>query len=263
MANDNNKTHADYLKELGRGVIKEADLEEYDEVCDNNGNGLIGYECITNALAVCRIMLDETVPVEERRRKAYDEFNSQDHNGSTASWVMSFIRRFCNDGDKVADEIKNFKYDRRMTPEEIRAEVIRMEREYEEMMTEKQKRKVKGYEAHNDRLGITSKGDICTTNGPMFLVDLPYRFDIDECLNIVQQIGKELGMCYGIFNGVPMFSFDDKHTFFRRQQNGLTEEDYAEFIDALRCSIRDDNADREKASKILKERTWQHLGKTL
>ena len=92
MANDNNKTHADYLKELGRGVIKEADLEEYDEVCDNNGNGLIGYECITNALAVCRIMLDETVPVEERRRKAYDEFNSQDHNGSTASWVMSFIR---------------------------------------------------------------------------------------------------------------------------------------------------------------------------
>lgn len=261
MANDKIKDFADYLKKLGRGVIKEADLEEYDKTCENNGGGLMGYKCITNALAVCRIMLDETVPVEERRRKAYDEFNSQDHNGATASWVMSFIRRFCNDGDTVADEIKDFKYDRRMTPEEIRVEVIRMEREYEEMKAEKQKRKVMGYKVYNDRLGI-AKGDISTTNGPMFLVDLPYRFNIDECLNIVQQISKKLGLCYAIFNGVPMFSFDDKHTFFRRQYNGLTKEDHAEFMDALRCSIRDDNADREKASRILKERTWPHLGKT-
>lgn len=204
-----------------------------------------------------RRVLDETLTIEERRRKAYDEFNSQDHNGSTASWVMSFIRRFCNDGETVADEIKDFKYDRKSQAER-EAERKRLIYEYAQEMEAKEKRKVKDYEAHSDRLDITSRGNIYTTDGPMFLVDLPYRFNVEECLNIVQQIGKKIGMCYGIFNGVPMFSFDDKHTFFRRQHNGLTEEDHAEFMDAL----SPEHYDSEKADRILKERTWSHFGKT-
>lgn len=46
-------------------------------------------------------------------------------------------------------------------------------------------------------------------------------------------------------------------TFFRRQHNGLTQEDYAEFRDAL----YGDHYDGEKADQILRERTWKHLGK--
>ena len=92
----------------------------------------------------------------------------------------------------------------------------------------------------------------------MFLIEYPYRYNREACLKITRHIGSQLGLCYGIFNGVPMFSFDDMHTFFRRQHNGLTEEDNAEFMDAL----RPEHYDSEKASRILKERTWPHLGKT-
>jgi len=249
---------AEALKERGHGVIEESKWENFDKMVDNNCKSWMGLRYVDSVLLLCEIMHNEAMPLADRRRQAYDKFQEFDCNGTAAHMICSALRDLCNDGDTVADEIKDFKYDHRMTPEEIRAEVIRMEREYEEMMAEKQKRKLKEYEAHSDRLGITSKVYVCSTYGPMPLVDLPYRFDIDECLNIVQQIGKELGLCYGIFNGVPMFSFDDKHTFFRRQHNGLTEEDYAEYMDAL----RPEHYDSEKASRILKERTWPHLGKT-
>lgn len=259
MKKEKNDKLAAYLKELGRGVIQEKDLEEYDETCDNNSGGLMGYECIKNGLAVCRIMLDDTMTIEERRRKAYNEFNSQDHNGSTASWVMSFIRRFCNDGETVADEIKDFKYDRK-EQEELERHREWLRREYEREAAAKEKRKVNVLPIY--RMGTNEKDaevPIYTTNGPMFLIEYPYRYTMEACLKITRHIGSQIGLCYGIFNGVPMFSFDTLSTFFRRQHNGLTEEDHAEFLDALRS----DNYDSEKADRILKERTWPHLGKTL
>lgn len=77
-------------------------------------------------------------------------------------------------------------------------------------------------------------------------------------LRIVGNIHDNPELCYGIFNGVPMFSFDTYDTFFRRQHNGMTQEDYKEFIDACRSDLRDGI---DKAKQILKERTWKHLGK--
>ena len=90
-----------------------------------------------------------------------------------------------------------------------------------------------------------------------FECKIKYEKVMEDCLKITRYIGKVLGMCYGIFNGVPMFSFDTYDTFFRRQQNGLTQKDYAEFKDAIGV----DHYDEEKAYRILRERTWKHLGK--
>jgi hypothetical protein len=98
---------------------------------------------------------------------------------------------------------------------------------------------------------------VYSTRSGMFLIEYPYKYILEDCLKITRHIGKVFGMCYGIFNGVPMFSFDTYDTFFRRQHNGLTQEDYAEFRDAL-CG---DHYDGEKADQILRERTWKHLGK--
>jgi hypothetical protein len=98
---------------------------------------------------------------------------------------------------------------------------------------------------------------VYSTRSGMFLIEYPYKYRLEDCLKITRHIGKVFGMCYGIFNGVPMFSFDTYNTFFRRQNNGLTQEDYAEFMDAL----SGDHYDGEKAKQILRERTWKHLGK--
>lgn len=98
---------------------------------------------------------------------------------------------------------------------------------------------------------------VYTTTSGMFLIEYPYRYRMEHCLLITRNIGGQLGLCYGIFNDVPMFSFDTIDTFFRRQHNGMTGEDYSDFLDALSS----ENYDREKAQRILKERTWKHLGK--
>lgn len=98
---------------------------------------------------------------------------------------------------------------------------------------------------------------IYSTNDGMLYVDLPYLYSFEECLRIIQDISRKIGLCYGMFNNVPMFSFDTPDNFFRRQHNGMTQEDYKEFMDAL----FGDHRDIEKAYQILKERTWEHLGK--
>lgn len=98
---------------------------------------------------------------------------------------------------------------------------------------------------------------VYSTRSGMFLIEYPYKYSMVDCLKMTRHIGKEVGMCYGIFNGVPMFSFDTYDTFFRRQHKGMTQEDYAEFIEAL----DGDHYDGEKAGRILRERTWKHLRK--
>ena len=257
MNEDRKKKQIEYLKSLCRGFIKDADLAECDDVVENNGGSLIGWECINHVAAVCRIMQDETMSLEERRRKAYDTFQEQDHSGTTARWEISFLRRFCTDGEVLAKEIEDFKYD-----SEYKAK-RKKEREYRERVREieraaKEKRKVAVLPIYREE---TKEWDrdipIYTTNSPMFLIEYPYRYTRESCLKLTQHIGSVLGLCYGIFNDVPMFSFDTEHTFFMRQHNGMTEDDYKEFRDAL----HGEPYDGEKAEKILKERTWKHLGK--
>jgi hypothetical protein len=103
---------------------------------------------------------------------------------------------------------------------------------------------------------------VYTTNSGMFLVEFPYRWTREQCHELLWFIRIRFGLCYGIFNNVPMFSFDTYESFFRRDHNGLTEGDYAEFMEALRYDPENGKEmDFELSSKILKERTWKHLGK--
>lgn len=252
---------ANGLKKRGHRVIKEVLWEDFDEMVDNNCQSWFGLRYVAGVIDICEIMHDELLPLEQRRRKAYDLFQEQDHNGCSAHMTMNALRHLCTDGETLADEIEDFKYDPNGSRSERRAYEERMKliRERERKIREDlmAHRLIQAYPVIKNGRPDTAIGVFSTDSG-MFLVEFPYRYDRDECLKIVQDVGRKLGLCYGIFNNVPMFSFDTSDTFFRRQHNGMTQEDNKEFMDALRSDLR---GATDKAEQILKERTWKHLGK--
>ena len=258
--NNNEDTPGDALKERGHGVIDESRWKDFDEMVDNNCQSWSGLRYVKGVIDICEIMHDESMPIEQRRRKAYDLFQEQAHNGCTAHMTMDALRHLCTDGETLADEIEDFKYDPNGSLSERRKleEFMRPVRERERKIREDlmAHRLVQAYPVIKDGRPDTAIGAYSTNDG-MFCVEFPYRYERDECLRIVKDVGRKLGLCYGIFNNVPMFSFDTTDTFFRRQHNGMTQEDDKEFMAAL----FDDTAEPGKAERILKERTWKHLGK--
>ena len=267
MTDMNNKDNysAEALKERGHGVIEESKWENFDKMVDNNCKSYMGLRYVNNVLLLCEIMHNEAMPLADRRRQAYDKFQEFDCNGTSAHMICGALRDLCTDGATLAEEILDFKYDPNGSLSERRKY-----REFMEPAWERERKIREDLKSHMfirdfKILTIAPKGKeevrdvvpVYSTRSGMFLIEYPYRYRLEDCLKITRHIGKVFGMCYGIFNGVPMFSFDTYDTFFRRQHNGMTQEDYAEFMDAL-CG---DHYDGEKADRILRERTWKHLGK--
>lgn len=254
---------ADGLKKRGHGAIDESRWKDFDEMVDNNCQSWFGLRYVAGVIDICEIMHDGSLPLEQRRRKAYDLFQEQDHNGCSAHMTMDALRHLCNDGETLADEIEDFKYDPNGSRSERRKREQWLEpyREQLRMIRDDELKHRHVRDFHIRKLGteeVVATIPVYTTNSGMFLIEYPYRYAKEDCLKITRHIGSVLGMCYGIFNNVPMFSFDTLDTFFRRQHNGMTQEDYKEFIDACRSDLQDGT---DKARQILKERTWKHLGK--
>lgn len=265
VANNNNEdTPGDALKERGHRVIDESRREEFDKMVDNNCKSYMGLRYVDNVLLLCEIMHNEAMPLADRRRQAYDKFQEFDCNGTSAHMICGALRDLCTDGDTLAEEILDFKYDpngslsQRRKRYRKREEFMRSIREREQKIREDLMvhRLVQAYPVIKKGKPDVAIGAYSTNDG-MFYVELPYCYECDECLRIVHDIGRKIGLCYGIFNNVPMFSFDTPDTFFRRQHNGMTQEDNKEFMAAL----FNDTAEPGKAERILKERTWKHLGK--
>lgn len=253
------------LKERGHRVIDESRWEEFDEMVDNNTKSWFAIRYVTNVIDICEIMHDESLPLDQRRRKAYDLFQEQAHSGWTAHMTMDALRHLCTDGETLADEIEDFKYDPNGSLSERRKYRERMQPVWERERKIREDLKRHMFIRDFKILTIAPKGKeevrdvvpVYSTRSGMFLIEYPYKYSKEDCLKITRHIGEVFGMCYGIFNNVPMFSFDTYDTFFRRQHNGLTQEDHAEFMEAL----DGDRYDGEKADRILRERTWKHLGK--
>lgn len=260
MEQDNYSAEA--LKERGHGVIEESKWENFDKMVDNNCKSWMGLRYVDNVLLLCEIMHNEAMLLADRRRQAYEKFQEFDCNEAAAHMICGALRDLCTDGVTLAEEILDFKYDPNGSLSERRKY-----REFMEPVWERERKIREDLKSHMficdfkvRELGTDKVLDIVpvySTRSGMFLIEYPYKYSKEDCLKITRHIGKVFGMCYGIFNGVPMFSFDTYDTFFRRQHNGLTQEDYAEFMDAL----GGDHYDGEKADRILKERTWKHLKK--
>ena len=98
-----------YRKEA-RGIIIESELEYWDEIVPIRLGDLYRGMELQQTLDCAKVMRDETLSREDRLRKAYRIFNDAGHSGMSASLTMAMLRRFCPDGNELADACKEFRY---------------------------------------------------------------------------------------------------------------------------------------------------------
>ena len=96
--------------EKARGVILEDQYEEWDRIVPIRLGDLYHGMELDCTLDLCGIMCDDTVPYDDRLRKAYSVFMDQGHSGMSASLVAAMLRRFCPYGTDLADAVMNFRF---------------------------------------------------------------------------------------------------------------------------------------------------------
>lgn len=101
----------EHYRKVARGVIIESELEYWDEIVPIRlGDIYRGME-LDQVLDCARVMRDETLSRIERLRKAYKIFNDAGHSGMSAGLTMAMLRRFCPDGNELADACNEFRYE--------------------------------------------------------------------------------------------------------------------------------------------------------
>ena len=100
----------EHYRKVARGVIIENELEYWDEIVPIRLGDLYRGMELDQVLDCARVMRDETMSRLERRRKAYEIFNDAGHSGMSAGLTMAMLRRFCPDGNELADACNEFRY---------------------------------------------------------------------------------------------------------------------------------------------------------
>lgn len=100
-----------YRKEA-RGVILEDEYEYWDKIVPVRLKDLYRGMELENTLELCRIMRKEELPYDDRLRAAYDFFMASGHSGMSASLVASMLRRFCPNGNDLADAVMSYKFEK-------------------------------------------------------------------------------------------------------------------------------------------------------
>lgn len=101
----------EHYRKVARGVIIESELEYWDEIVPIRLGDLYRGMELDQVLDCARVMRDETLSRIERLRKAYKIFNDAGHSGMSAGLTMAMLRRFCPDGNELADACNEFRYD--------------------------------------------------------------------------------------------------------------------------------------------------------
>lgn len=102
-------------RERARGVILEDQYEEWDEIVPIRLGDLYHGMELDCTLDLCKIMRDESLPYDDRIRKAYNAFMEQGHSGMSAGLVASMLKTFCPNGEDLADAVMNFRFEKNET----------------------------------------------------------------------------------------------------------------------------------------------------
>ena len=95
-----------------RGLVLDSELEYWDEIVPIRlGDFYHGME-LRQVLDCCKIMRDESLVLAARLEKAYDVFMAAGHSGMSAGLTMAMLRRFCPDGNELADACRDFRFER-------------------------------------------------------------------------------------------------------------------------------------------------------
>lgn len=102
-------------REKARGVILEDQYEHWDKIVPIRLGDLYHGMELDCTLDLCKIMRDESLPYDDRIRKAYNAFMEQGHSGMSAGLVASMLRAFCPHGEDLADAVMNFRFEKNET----------------------------------------------------------------------------------------------------------------------------------------------------
>lgn len=97
-------------RQKARGLVLGEALEFWDKIVPIRLDDLYRGMELQNTLDLCSIMRDESLTYDERLKKAYKCFMDEGHSGMSASLVASMLRKFCPDGEDLADAVMNFRF---------------------------------------------------------------------------------------------------------------------------------------------------------
>lgn len=100
-----------YRKEA-RGLVLDSELEFWDKIVPIRLGDLYHGMELQQVLDCCKIMRNESMVYAERLEKAYDVFMSAGHSGMSAVLTMDMLRRFCPNGNDLADAFRDFRFER-------------------------------------------------------------------------------------------------------------------------------------------------------
>lgn len=88
-----------------RGVILEDQYDYWDNIVPIRLDDIYHGMELDCTLDLCKIMRNESLSYNDRKKKACDEFKRQGHSGMSASLVASMLRIFCPNGRDLADAV--------------------------------------------------------------------------------------------------------------------------------------------------------------
>lgn len=103
-----------YRKEA-RGLVLDSELEYWDKIVPIRLGDLYHGMELQQVLDCCKIMRDKNMVFAERLEKAYDVFMAAGHSGMSAGLTMAMFRRFCPNGNDLADACRDFRFERAKT----------------------------------------------------------------------------------------------------------------------------------------------------
>lgn len=100
-----------YRKEA-RGLVLDEALEEWDRILEIRVGDIYKGMEMMNVLDCCRAMRETTLTLEQRLRNAYKVFENAGHSAMSASLTQALLRRFCPDGNELANACEEFRYEK-------------------------------------------------------------------------------------------------------------------------------------------------------
>jgi hypothetical protein len=95
-----------------RGLVLNSELEYWDKIVPIRLADLYHGMELQQVIDCCKIMVDESLMLNERLKKAYKVFMDAGHSGMSANLTMSMLERFCPHGLELAKACREFTFEK-------------------------------------------------------------------------------------------------------------------------------------------------------
>ena len=95
-----------------RGLVLNSELEYWDKIVPIRLADLYHGMELQQVIDCCKIMVDESLMLNERLKKTYKVFMDAGHSGMSANLTMSMLECFCPHGLELANACREFRFEK-------------------------------------------------------------------------------------------------------------------------------------------------------